>query len=99
MKQGRCGSQFSGTPRVIDTFITINEGDQIIRISYADGTSGYTFKILSLKPSDDSYGSVVYKLQPDGQGFHTLIVDKDPLRNFIFLIRADNNCLIFADLD
>ncbi len=96
MQVGRCGSSYSGTPRQIATTITIDEGDNMIRISYADGTSGYNLKIQSVKPSDDAYGPLSYKIMPDGQGFHTVIYDRDPMRNWVVLMRANNSCIMYA---
>jgi hypothetical protein len=96
MRSGRCGNNFSGIPRQILTNITIDEGDRIATIKYADGTSGYTFRIQSVRPSDDAYAPVVYNLQPDGQGFHTLMYSRDPLQKFVILARADGTCIMYA---
>jgi hypothetical protein len=96
MQMGRCGSNFSGAPRQIATQISIDEGENLIRIIYSDGTSGYNLKIQSSRPSDDAFGIITYKLFPDGQGFHTVIYDRDPVRNFIILVRADNTCMMYA---
>jgi hypothetical protein len=96
MKSTRCGSNYAGVPKQIATKILIDESENIIRIIYADGTSAYQFKIQTVKHSDDIYGPLHYKLMPDGQGFHTVIYDRDPMRNWVILMRADNMCIIYA---
>jgi hypothetical protein len=95
MRAGRCGQAFSGAVRNIDTRIIINEGDRIIKISYADGTSGYSFKIAGVRPADDGFQSTAYQIQQDGQGFHTLMLDKDPLRKAAILMRGDGSCIFY----
>ncbi len=99
MKVGRCGSNTSGTPRVIKSTIIVNESDKKVVVVFADGASGYDLNILSVKPDDSSTGVTTYQIENNPLGIQSVIIDRDPLRKMIVLIRSDRNCIFFAGFE
>ncbi len=99
MKTGRCGSNISGTPQEIKSTIIANESDKKVVVIFADGAAGYNLNILGVKPDDSSTGVTTYQIENNPLGIQTVIIDRDPLRKMIILIRSDRNCIFFAGLD
>ncbi|MDQ3191137.1 MAG: hypothetical protein M3Q58_06060 [Bacteroidota bacterium] len=99
MKTGRCGSNTSGTPKEVKSTIIVNESDNKIVVIFADGAAGYNLNILKIKPDDSSTGVTSYQIENNPLGIQTVIIDRDPLRKMIILIRSDRNCILFAGFD
>lgn len=99
MKTGRCGSNISGTPKEVKSTIIVNESNKKILVVFTDGASGYDLNILSVRPDDTGAGTTTYQIEINPLGIQTVVIDRDPLRKMIILIRSDRNCILFAGLD
>lgn len=99
IKTGRCGSSFSGTPTEIQSTIIVNESDKKILVIFADGAAGYDLNILLIKPDDTGTGTTTYQIENNPLGIQTVIIDRDPIRKMIVLVRSDRNCILFGGID